>query len=419
VGCCRFRPELRFAYTFGVPTSDDSSFSRPKTDGAEARPVGQSASVRRSPGSARAAARKGQPSAPEAAANKAPKAVDRPWFADDRTASGSGERGSRRSSSGPSAGGKASGTGTPRSGGGQRSGSQRTAEPYEKRAPRPVRQLNRRLDAAAPLVPSPRKSDRPRSAGAKPLEKAPWQAEKWVDDGPIRDAAEAAVARAEPNSAPLERSKSKPLPPEVVVELQQAVGAKRAVKLEERLDAARGAFERERYSDAKRIIAKLAEEAPGAPAVRELYGLTLYRLERWRQAASEMEAYRLLTDSYDQHPVLADCYRALKRFSTVEELWDELRAASPSAEIVAEGRIVYAGSLADREMFKEAIALLEKAAAATPKKVKDHHIRTWYALADLYDRAGNVPRARQLFRQINEVLPGFADVQYRLGGLGR
>ena len=418
MGCCRFRPEFRVAYTFGVPTSDDSSFSRPKTDGAEARPAGRSASVRRSPGSARAAARKGQPSGPDAAINKTPQASDRPWFVDDRTASGPGETGPRSSSTGRPTGTKR-GAGTPRTARESRLGSQRTSEPYEKRAPRPVRQLNRRLDAAAPLLPSPRKSDRPRSAGAKPLEKAPWQAEKWVDDGPIRDAAEAAVARAEPSSPPLERSKSKPLPPEVVVELQQAVGAKRAVKLEERLDAARGAFERERYSDAKRIIAKLAEEAPGAPAVRELYGLTLYRLERWRQAAGEMEAYRLLTDSYDQHPVLADCYRALKRFSTVEELWEELRSASPSAEIVAEGRIVYAGSLADREMFKEAIALLEKAAAATPKKVKDHHIRTWYALADLYDRAGNVPRARQLFRQINDVLPGFADVEYRLGGLGR
>jgi tetratricopeptide (TPR) repeat protein len=282
-----------------------------------------------------------------------------------------------------------------------------------------VRQLNRRLDAAPPLLPSARKSDRPRSAGPKQLEKAPWQAEKWVDDGPIRDAAEDAVGRAEPDAVPRERSKSKPLPPEVVVELQQAVGAKRAVKLEERLDAARGAFERERYSDAKRIIAKLAEEAPGAPAVRELHGLTLYRLERWRQAAGEMEAYRLLTDSYDQHPVLADCYRALKRYSTVEELWEELKAASPSAEIMAEGRIVFAGSLADRAMFAEAISLLEKAVAATPKKVRDHHIRTWYALADLYDRSGNVPRARQLFRQLNDVLPGFADVEYRLGGLGR
>ena len=351
--------------------------------------------MRRSPGSARAAARK-DVKAPEGLRGEA-----------------DGKPVRRSVPSGASSGARSS------------AASRTTADrspssaPYEKRAPRPVRQLNRRVDAAPPLLPSPRKSDRPRSAGPKELEKAPWQAEKWVDDGPVRDPAADAVERAEPSAIPRERTKTKPLPPEVVIELQQAVGAKRAVKLEERLDAARGAFERERYSDAKRIIAKLADEAPGSAAVRELHGLTLYRLERWRQAAGEMEAYRLLTDSYDQHPVLADCYRALKRFTTVEELWEELKAASPSAEIVAEGRIVYAGSLADREMFPEAIALLEKAAAATPKKVKDHHIRTWYALADLYDRSGNIPRARQLFRQINEVFPGFADVEYRLGGLGR
>lgn len=280
-----------------------------------------------------------------------------------------------------------------------------------------MRQLNRRLDAAAPLTATPRKSDRPRSAGAKPLEKAPWQAETWLDEGPVRETAQDAVDRAE--GVPKTRSKTKPLPPEVVVELQQAVGSKRAVKLEERLDAARGAFERERYSDAKRIIAKLAEEAPGSPAVRELHGLTLYRLERWRQAAAELEAYRLLTDDYDQHPVLADCYRALKRYSTVEELWGELKAASPSAEIMAEGRIVMAGALADQGQLKEAIALLDRAASSPPKKIRDFHLRTWYALADLYDRSGNAPRARQLFRQVNELAPGFADVEYRLRGLGR
>ena len=250
-------------------------------------------------------------------------------------------------------------------------------------------------------------------------EKAPWQAEKWLDEGPVRSIAEEAVQRsAGPPEAPTERSRVKPLPAEVVGELQAAVGTKRAVKLEERLDAARGAFERERYSDAKRIIAKLADEAPGAPAVRELYGLTLYRLERWRQAAGELEAYRLLTDSVDQHPVLADCYRALKRYTAVEELWDELRRVSPSAEVTAEGRIVMAGSLADRGMFSDAIELLERA-PGVPKKVRDHHLRTWYALADLYDRAGDVPRARQLFRRVNEISPGFADVEYRLSGLGR
>ena len=55
-----------------------------------------------------------------------------------------------------------------------------------------------------------------------------------------------------------------------------------------------------------------------------------------------------LTGSTEQHPVLADCYRALRRYDEVEPLWQELREVSPSAELVAEGRIVYAGSLADR-----------------------------------------------------------------------
>jgi tetratricopeptide (TPR) repeat protein len=202
-------------------------------------------------------------------------------------------------------------------------------------------------------------------------------------------------------------------------ELTGAVGARRVVKFEERLLAARGAFERERYGDTKRIIAKLAEEAPTASSVRELHGLTLYKLERWRQAAVELEAYKALSGSVDQNPVLADCYRALKKFPQAKVLWDELGEVSPGPEIVAEGRIVMAGSLADQGNLQAGIALLEKATNTVPKKVREYHLRTWYALADLYDRAGDVPKARQLFRRIVANVPGFADVDHRLGNLGR
>ena len=148
-----------------------------------------------------------------------------------------------------------------------------------------------------------------------------------------------------------------------MAELEQAGGAKRAPKLAERLDAGRGAFERERYQDARRILSKLAREAPGAASVRELHGLTLYRLERWKQAAAELEAYRAITGSADQDPVLADCYRALRRYGRVEELWDELREASPSAALVTEGRIVAAGARADQGDLQGAIALLVRAVA--------------------------------------------------------
>src|SRR5690606_14863405 len=104
-----------------------------------------------------------------------------------------------------------------------------------------------------------------------------------------------------------------------------------------RLRDASRAFEGERFTDAARILKKLADEAPTAPAVRELYGLTLYRQGRWRAAAGELEAFRQLTGSTEQHPVLADCYRAMRRYHEVDELWAELREASPSAELVTEG----------------------------------------------------------------------------------
>ena len=116
---------------------------------------------------------------------------------------------------------------------------------------------------------------------------------------------------------------------------------------------------------------------PDARAVRELLGLTYYRLERWKKATVELEAYRHLTGAVDEHPVLADCYRALRRWTAVEELWEELRAASPSAELVMEGRIVAAGALADRGRLEEAIAMM-RPAAREPRRVQDHHLRAWY-----------------------------------------
>ena len=122
---------------------------------------------------------------------------------------------------------------------------------------------------------------------------------------------------------------------------------------------------------------------------RELNGLTLYRLGKWRDAIKELEQFRLLTNSTEQHPVLADSYRALGRYAEVEELWSELREASPNAALVAEGRIVMAGSLADRDRLADAVRLMEQG-VKFPRRVQDHHLRMWYALADLYERAGDM-----------------------------
>jgi tetratricopeptide (TPR) repeat protein len=160
----------------------------------------------------------------------------------------------------------------------------------------------------------------------------------------------------------------------------------------------------------------LAEQAPSAASVRELLGLTYYRLSNWKLAIRELEAFATLTTSTEQHPILADCYRALGRWKRVDELWEELREASPAADLVAEGRIVAAGSLADRGELAKAIALLEKA-KTRPRRPKPHHLRMAYALADLRERAGDVAGARDMFGWIGAQDPQFADAAERAAAL--
>lgn len=206
------------------------------------------------------------------------------------------------------------------------------------------------------------------------------------------------------------------VPRPVVDELSAVAGSDRGTKLAHRIADATYAYEKERYQEARRILRSLAEEVPDSAAVRELYGLVLYRTGQWAAAARQLEDFRRLSGSYDQHPVLADCYRALHRYDDAEDVWSDLREASPSGDLVAEGRIVAAGCRADRGDLAGAILMLEKAARKVSKP-QDRHLRQWYALGDLYERAGDVPRARDLFNRVASIDPDAFDVRTRLRGL--
>jgi tetratricopeptide (TPR) repeat protein len=276
-------------------------------------------------------------------------------------------------------------------------------------------------------------------------EKDAWAPEEWIDEGELRDEASEAVGRSRSGDRPPAgrrgagaRDAARDAAPDddrprrarsrrpadraaagadaTADDVRRSVPANRVDRFESRLRDASEAFRRERYEDARRILRPLAEQAPSASSVRELYGLTLYRLGRWAQAVRELEAFRTQTGSTEQHPVLADSYRALGRYAEVEELWEELRQESPSAELVAEGRIVAAGALADQGRLPEAIRLLEAAPKRTGRP-KLHHLRIAYALADLYERAGELPRARELFGLVADADPDFVDVQARLRAL--
>ena len=64
----------------------------------------------------------------------------------------------------------------------------------------------------------------------------------------------------------------------------------------------------------------------------------------------------------------------------------------------------------------KAIALLEQARRPV-RHPADHHLRQWYALADLYERAGDLPRARELFGRVADADRDAFDVRERLKAL--
>ena len=181
-------------------------------------------------------------------------------------------------------------------------------------------------------------------------------------------------------------------------------------------EAAR-AYEDDRLDDAQRRLRRLVSEAPTYAPARELLGLTTYHQGRWSDALRELGAFAHLTGSTEQHPVMADCHRALRQWDEVERLWAELREASPSAELVTEGRIVAAGALADRDEVPRAIELLARS-FEPPQRPKPFHLRRMYALADLYEQVGDLPRARELFRRVAAADPEFFDATDRARSLG-
>ncbi len=282
------------------------------------------------------------------------------------------------------------------------------------RRPKPVSAAQRSVEIAEALrdapeaAPAPRpRPDKPRVGSLPPSE---------------RSAAPALPGRAVRKKAvaPVVRPMLPPRPAKVEdldVSLTRVLGARQAGKARADLDAAARAYEHERYTEALRLTARLAKAAPDVPEIRELHGLSLYRMGRWPSAIAELEAFRVLSGTAEQNAVLADCYRALRRWNDVDELWEELRDTSPNPSVVNEGRIVAAGALADRGELGQALALLEKG-WRVPARPMVHHLRRAYAMADLYERSGSPVRARELFRWVRSIDPEFSDVVDRIRQLG-
>lgn len=259
---------------------------------------------------------------------------------------------------------------------------------------------------------SRRTSDEPRTAPER-------SSEIWVDEGSTKPMRRPTGARAKGTGRAQKggRKEVRALD-SVVQEFEKAIGSRQSARALRRYEAALQAFEAHRYEEARKILGPMSKEYADVSAVHEMLGLCLYRAGQWKRALGELEiAHRLNPDWIFNHPVIEDCHRALGNHQLVEKYWRELSEASPHPELMAEGRIVMASSLADRKLYAEALDLMGKAANDLARP-SEYHLRQWFVIADLYDRQGNVIKAREFFERIAKHDPQFVDVAERLSTLG-
>ncbi len=247
------------------------------------------------------------------------------------------------------------------------------------------------------------------SDGARPVALSPW-IEEVRPDSALKKSNSKAKAKAKYS-----------LPGDIASDVRKAfIGTSyMREKMVMTLTRAAEAYDRKRYEEALRLGRTVADAVPGVAPVRELTGLAAYRAERWNMAKIHLRAHFTITGDPEHLALVMDCERANRRYRAVEKTFAELESSEPSADVLVEGRIVLAAALADQQQYEEAIVLLTKAGAAKQLRNPSYrHVRLWYALADVYDRAGDATSAREMFARVVLAEPEAYDAQERLEELG-
>ncbi len=207
------------------------------------------------------------------------------------------------------------------------------------------------------------------------------------------------------------------LPGDIVAELRRVA---RPGCQDEAISRLERAVELLGRGDARGAASEASKAKPLAlrsPAVREVLGLALYEQARYREALSEMQAYRRMSGRADQNHIIADCNRAIGHPERAVPLAEEAIRARIPLEAKAEAVVVAASALADMGRFEQALALLRRV-KTQDDVARAEVLRVWYVIGDVLVRAGRLVEAGRQFQKILRHDPGAFDVAERLAQLG-
>lgn len=252
-----------------------------------------------------------------------------------------------------------------------------------------------------------------------PTPREPIGRERAVrSDGPRRAAPKSAV----PERPDLQVEPEFELQRRVRKEIERLVtNAQRAKDVILCLSVGTAASEDEDHATARRYLAWAKHLAPRSPAVRESYGIALYREGELHLALAELQAYRRLSGGTDQNHLIADCIRSEGRDTERAvvvgmELVDDERA---EIERRVEAAIVVAAVHLDGGRPARARTLVHRflvgpdAAPVPPEST----VRLLWIAADVALAEGRRDDAVRALERIVAIDPEYPDVADRLAGI--
>jgi tetratricopeptide (TPR) repeat protein len=207
------------------------------------------------------------------------------------------------------------------------------------------------------------------------------------------------------------------LPGEIAAELRQTARSGKAEAAMVRLERSVELLERGDARGAAAEARKAKELAPRSASVREVLGLAYYRLERFREALTEMQTYRRMSGRADQNHIIADCLRSIGRPDRAVPLAEEaLATRGVPLAAKTEAVIVAASALADQGKFDQALGLLRR--IRTVEDVAGPEVlRVWYVTGDILAKSGRPQEAAREFRKILRHDPAAYDAAERAAQL--
>lgn len=202
------------------------------------------------------------------------------------------------------------------------------------------------------------------------------------------------------------------LPRHVVDALARTTPKERVAGALEALGNAVEAFTDGRYHRALDQSRKAKNLAPRDQTVREVLGLSAYRVGDWQTALAELRTYRRLAGDTTHLPIEMDALRALDRPKDVVAAWEELNKRGGSKATLAEGKVVYASHLIDSGDVSAARKLVRPARVSGDPHPAE--LRVWYVAARAAALDGDPDDARRIADAIvaaDPAFPGLDDLE--------